>query len=241
MRRALNIADGRNSTGHAKLDPMGSRPGADRPPGDRQRSRFVQDGDVPVTIVSRPKHRDGTDLGAPSINRISAAEAAMASERTARLRAERALHEAHAIIHDLQTKQAHAEFARVEAAATREQALGALRASHLREQTALQEELAAERTQREAAEAKLREAVAARERAEAARDRAEEARERAERAQPMRLAAAAEAKPAPKRLVGPVVKALVTKPVKRAAKTATTPRQPAPKPVKWWIKKTPKA
>ncbi len=230
MRRALNVADGRNSAGHAKLDHMGTRPSVDRPPGDRQRQRFVQDGDVPVTIVSRPKHRDGTDLGAPSINRISAAEAAMATERTARLRAERALQEAHAVIHDLQTKQAHAEFARSEAASAQQEALGALRASHLREQAALQEELAAERTAREAAEAKLLEAVAARE-------RAEEARERAEQARPP-LAAAA---PEPKRRMAPMVKALVTKPVKRVAKAASTPRQPAPKPVKWWIKKTPKA
>lgn len=83
--------------------------------------RFVQDGEIPVTVVS--SRRDGpsevTPHRGPSVSagpsRLEAAEAALAHETAARQQAERALHDAQATIHDLQTKLGHAELARVEA------------------------------------------------------------------------------------------------------------------------------
>ena len=83
--------------------------------------RFVQDGEVPVTVVGN--RRDGAAEAAPhrgasvsaAPNRLEAAEHALAHETAGRQQAERALADAHASVHDLQTKLGHAELARVEA------------------------------------------------------------------------------------------------------------------------------
>jgi hypothetical protein len=126
MRRALGL-NGVPRTHHGP-------PAADHPeaaarqrkftPGPHRR-RFAQDGDIPTTFLRRDTGEEGQ---APS--RLEAAEAALTHETTARERAERALQEAQAHIHDLQTKLGHAELARQEAlqAAERErQATAALR------------------------------------------------------------------------------------------------------------------
>ncbi|HET8995431.1 MAG TPA: hypothetical protein VFN42_02060 [Acetobacteraceae bacterium] len=83
--------------------------------------RFVQDGEVPVTVVSSRRDAPGEVLphrGPPTgagPNRLEAAETALNQEIATRQQAERALHEAQAVIHDLQTKLGHAELARIEA------------------------------------------------------------------------------------------------------------------------------
>ena len=88
---------------------------------DRPRRRFVQDGEVPVTVI-HPRPRQGLEALGPArpgvspLERAESAEAALATERTAREQAERALREAQATILDLRTKQGHAELARAEAA-----------------------------------------------------------------------------------------------------------------------------
>ncbi len=77
------------------------------------RRRFVRDGDVTV-VVAQPgsgigsAHRP-TITGAPPVNRLANAEAALATEQAARQRAERALLEAQATIKRLQTQVVHAE------------------------------------------------------------------------------------------------------------------------------------
>jgi hypothetical protein len=76
------------------------------------RRRFVQDGEIPVTVV----RRDATaDASAPQSSRLQRTEATLAAETAAHERAERALHDAHAQIAALQTKIGHAELARTEA------------------------------------------------------------------------------------------------------------------------------
>jgi hypothetical protein len=86
------------------------------------RRRFVQDGDVPVTVLRReqgheaPPQRIVNPAVAPTSNRLQRLEASLAAETAAREKAERALAEAHAVVRDLQTKIGHAELARNEAA-----------------------------------------------------------------------------------------------------------------------------
>jgi hypothetical protein len=120
MRRALGLEGGA-----AK-----ARPQERQDPAQRQverfamghKRRFVQDGEVPVTVVS--SRRDGTPDSAPhrspaataAPSRLEAAENALAHEIATRQHAERACAEAQATIHDLQTKLGHAELARAEAA-----------------------------------------------------------------------------------------------------------------------------
>jgi hypothetical protein len=120
MRQALGLRDGAPSP----------RPPQRREPEHGGR-RFVKDGDVPVVVLTRDR---GADASAP-VSRVAAAEAALRTERTARERAERSLHESGAALQALQTRLAHAELAHREA-------------------------LAAERAAREAAEQALAEARA---------------------------------------------------------------------------------
>ncbi|MBV8536175.1 MAG: hypothetical protein JO128_11320, partial [Alphaproteobacteria bacterium] len=83
---------------------------------NRRKRRFVQDGEVPVTVV-HGRRELGPDANAAPVNRVEAAEALAKAERSAREQAERALQDAQAVIHDLQTKQGHSELARTEAVA----------------------------------------------------------------------------------------------------------------------------
>ena len=77
------------------------------------RRRFVQDGEIPVTVVRRDPLADNAP--APQSSRLQRTEAALAAETAARERAERALHDAQAQIATLQTKIGHADLARAEA------------------------------------------------------------------------------------------------------------------------------
>ena len=108
---------------------------ADRVGGDRQRHRFVQDGEVSVVVI--PRVSTNSSSAFYSANRLAEAEAALEVERQGRQRAEKALAEAQAALHDLQTKIGHANLARDEATEA---------AGHLRgENQALVAVLAAER------------------------------------------------------------------------------------------------
>lgn len=184
MRRALGLAG--NAQGSATRRETGGQVPHHRPSGgtDRPTRRFAQDGDVPVVVLNaRRDHASGT--GSP-VNRVAAAEAAARTEREARERADRALKDALATVHDLQTRQGHIELARheaVEAARKSAAELESLRqalAEHQQEldaaQAALQASeakarasqtaLAAEQKLRQAAETALEDALAARDLAE---------------------------------------------------------------------------
>jgi len=94
----------------------------DRFGGALHRRRFVQDGDVPVTVLRRdpghdlPQHRAApAGAPAPTSSRLQRTEAALAAETTARAQAERALSETQAALRDLQTKIGHADLAKNEA------------------------------------------------------------------------------------------------------------------------------
>lgn len=117
MRRALGL--GRPAQG-AAAKPR-SATGQQTP--DRPKRRFVQDGEVPVTLVhALPDRRAGLSPSpasqSPPAPGVAELEAALAAERAARERAERSLREAQATIHALQTRLGHAELARVEALET---------------------------------------------------------------------------------------------------------------------------
>jgi hypothetical protein len=76
------------------------------------RRRFVQDGEVPVTVV-----HPGGGQAVPTSSRLQRVEAALAAETAARERAERALHEAQSMAQALQTKIGHNDLAKDEAVA----------------------------------------------------------------------------------------------------------------------------
>jgi hypothetical protein len=112
MRRALGLEGGAR-----QRSPERTVEAAPRVPTIGHKRRFVQDGEVPVTVVSprreeTPLHR-GPNPAGPS--RLEAAEAALTAEIANRQQAEKALAEAQAMVHDLQTKIGHAELARIEA------------------------------------------------------------------------------------------------------------------------------
>jgi hypothetical protein len=102
------------------------------------RRRFVQDGEVPVTVVRRDTPdaaHPGSGQAAPTSSRLQRVEAALAAETAGRERAERALHEAQAAVQALQTKIGHNDLAKNEATAASKR--------HLDEIVALKEEIAA--------------------------------------------------------------------------------------------------
>jgi hypothetical protein len=77
----------------------------------RSRQRFVQDGQVPVVVLNPRHHRVDKDRTA-----AAELERAIAFEREVRKAAETGLKQAEETIRQLQTRLAHAELARVEAA-----------------------------------------------------------------------------------------------------------------------------
>lgn len=138
------------------LDGVGSGPGhpthaarpAERFATDRPKSRFVQDGDVPIVMIRRDNGQHAADPrlamgGSPAI-RLEAAEKALKAERHARETAERSLAEAQAAIRDLQTKLGHAVLVRDEARANAQRVES--------ERQALERALAAEQDARQTAE-----------------------------------------------------------------------------------------
>lgn len=97
---------------------------ADRFGAGTHRRRFVQDGEVPVTILRREVAHEtpaprSQHLPTPAAStRVQRIEVALSNEIAARERAERALTEMQALLRDLQTKIGHAELARAEALET---------------------------------------------------------------------------------------------------------------------------
>ena len=138
---------------------------SNRPSGERPRKRFVQDGDVPITIVNRQGHRGFGVLTVPPVSRIDMIQEPLANERAARERVERTLQEALTTIHDLQTKRGHAELARQEASESAQmerEATEALRTDYQEREARLNDELAAERSARIVVETALQKAILAR-------------------------------------------------------------------------------
>ena len=164
----------------------------DRPGAGAHRRRFVQDGEIPVTILRRdpghdaPQHRIAPAPVPPPNSRLQRLEAALAAETIARAQAERASAESNAALRDLHTKVGHADLARNEAvealrherkavAALREELAAAkVRIDEVRNRAALAERnvvdadnaAANERIVRQTLEKSLRVAEAAREEAE---------------------------------------------------------------------------
>ncbi len=94
-----------------------SRPQAATAP--KQRHRFVQDGEVPVTHLSGP--RDG-DAAASLRGRIATLESELEAEHTARLKAEQSAQAYLAQVHALETKLGHVEMSARESVALERQA-----------------------------------------------------------------------------------------------------------------------
>jgi hypothetical protein len=247
MRRALGLyGDGSRQ----RIDPErsdGPQRSMDRFAPGGHRRRFVQDGDVPVTIVRRdaPDNRPAA-LVPPSQSRLQRTEAALAVETAARDRAERALADAQTIIRDLQTKIGHADLAKNEAVDALRQEREAHAAVVLaaedherllveandRVQEAedaldsVRDALGEERGARKGAERALRDAVAAREHAERLlRD----------------ISAEITATPAPmKRRAPPEVEVAAPAP-RRGVKVVAPEPVAEPEPVKWWLMTKPVA
>jgi len=118
VRRALGLESVASGPGHSmRAAQSGNRVAPDRP-----KSRFVQDGDVPIVMIRRDNGQHAVDSrsatgGSPAI-RLEAAEKVLKTERHARETAERNLAEAQVVIRDLQTKLGHALLVRDEARAS---------------------------------------------------------------------------------------------------------------------------
>ncbi len=121
MRKALGLMGDspRHRPDAERMDQSGR--GVDRFNGGLHRRRFVQDGDVPVTVLRRepgheaPAHRSAAAVAAPSSSRLQRTEAALAVETAARERVEKALAETQSAARDLQTRIGHADLAKHEA------------------------------------------------------------------------------------------------------------------------------
>ena len=234
------------------------------------RRRFVQDGEIPVTVVRRDSAIDHT-APAPQSSRLQRTEAALAAETAARDRAERALTDAQAQIAALQTKIGHAELSRAEAveAARRErEAAAALRESSegfdeqiqlLQDQVDAWEQakrtaqaaLADERAARKAAERALREATERADRAESAMALLDQEREAEGEPVPEPVPVTRRRAQARMPVTAPVPAARhadVKTPARRGrppgSKSVVKPAVHSvqePEPVKWWLLPTPKA
>ncbi len=212
------------------------------------RRRFVQDGEIPVTVVRR-----GTvsESQSPQSSRLQRTEAALAAETAARERAERALHDAHAQIAALQTKIGHAELARIEAveiAKREKEALAQLRESS----EGAEQQLQTLREQLEFADQTRREAQAALHDERNARKSAERAlrdmSDRAEKAETMLRQMEEEADAG----LGEVLVAQRPLPVRGVARRGRPPGSKSTlkvvastvsdaEPVKWWLNTTGKS
>jgi hypothetical protein len=242
MRRALGLYGvPRRQEAERAAAPKPQRP-ADRFGAGGQRRRFAQDGEVPVTVLhGRRDH----PADAP-VNRLEAAETAVAAERAVREQAERALAEAQATIHDLQTKLGHASLAQAElqAVARRDQeAIAALQA----ELTATSELLATMDAAREQLQQRLNtieaaysEAQSARQQAERAQRDADTARADAERRLRQSDLTAGVSDERPVRRTTPPAKetniaATKSRVTVRRGKAHPVAAMPEPEPVQWWL------
>ncbi len=140
MRRALGMLGGPTRTAPASGNADRRAPAYNAPtypssngqapshgggPSSPRRHRFVQDGEVPVTVVrGRGEHAPELSraVAASPVNRIDALQESLVAEQAARAAAERALEEAQASLRTLQTRLSHLELARDEAVAQAQQA-----------------------------------------------------------------------------------------------------------------------
>ncbi|WP_428487614.1 hypothetical protein [Rhodopila sp.] len=249
MRKALGLLG--ESPRHRPESERSEQPnrGSDRFNGGLHRRRFVQDGDVPVTVLRRepgqeaPAHRSVAAIATPTSSRLQRTEAALAVETAGREKAERLLAEAQAVARDLQTKIGHAEL-------TKNEAIGALRqerevSAALRAEVealtarvdetraraeaadqAIQEHqsvLADERHARKVLEKALHAAEVGRDAAERlARTLSEDLPDRADNAVPTRRSAGAEPE-------------VIAAKVKRGRPSTSAVQDAEPEPVKWWL------
>lgn len=264
MRRALGLYGGMRPRVDAERTEQPVRM-MDRfgPQGGNQglhRRRFVQDGEIPVTVVRRDPLADNAPV--PQSSRLQRTEAALAAETAARERAERALHDAQAQIATLQTKIGHADLARIEAVdiARRERDAAAtlrefsdgfneqinllkeqLEASENARRT-LQAAVSDERAARKSAERALRDANDRADRAEAALSLLEQEQEDAR--QPA-LEVRREAWSRPVAAPAPVRAPEIAVPARRGrppgSKAAPKPVTTESEPVKWWLMPSSKA
>ncbi len=164
MRQALGLFGQTRAGSGASETPMTRGSGSHMQVGAR-RHRFVQDGEVPVSVVRG--RRDQPVQSAASAPRSSEERDRLldehAAERTAREQAERRLTDAHGLIRTLQTRLGHAELERDEAVAE----MTSLREQLQAERVAAQEHVAEQR----AAEQRLVEARLVEERATEERTR----------------------------------------------------------------------
>ena len=221
--------------------------------GGLHRRRFVQDGDIPVTVLRRdqgyeqPVHRGIAAPIAPTSSRLQRTEAALAAETASREKAERSLAETQFAVRDLQTKIGHAELAKNEAIAAlqreREATLqlradseaGTERLQEVLEQVRVaeqraqswQEQLAEERQARKAAEKALRATEIALDTAEQLVRSLSEETPPPVRAEPARR---------PRVLAEPEV---VVATARRGRPPEAAPADPEPEPVKWWLNTKP--
>jgi hypothetical protein len=252
MRKALGLlGEGQRNRSEPERSEQSHRAG-DRFNGGLHRRRFVQDGDIPVTVLRRdpghevPAHRGVAATAPPTSSRLQRTEAALAAETAARERAERSLSETQALAHDLQTKIGHGELAKNEAfeALRRERDLvSQLRADVQAFEERLQEAVSREHVAEQAAasyEHQLSEERHARKVAEKALKASESARETAEQL----VRALSEEAPTTRQMEP--TRRPRAEPEVVAATISRRPRVPElpaaePEPVKWWLNPKPVA
>lgn len=116
MRRALGlVGDGprvRPETGERSETPQ--RQAGNFTQGAHRR-RFVQDGEIPVTVIRRDEAPGAAPAMGPSFSRLHRVETALQGETAARERIEKALQDAQATVQALRTKMGHNELEKNEA------------------------------------------------------------------------------------------------------------------------------
>lgn len=115
MREALGLR-----TDGTRVTPSGGhRPErqADHGPGNARRHRFVQEGEVPVEVMTLRDHSSRAVGGPIGMPRHRVDESAILAEKSARENAERTCAELTERLREVQTKLGHAELARDEALA----------------------------------------------------------------------------------------------------------------------------
>jgi hypothetical protein len=231
MRRALGLyGDAPRTRPEGERPELAQRAGGGFSQGGLHRRRFVQDGEVPVTVVRREPDaaHGGTGQAAPTSSRLQRVEAALAAETAGRERAERALHEAQAALQALQTKMGHNDLAKNEAVAASKRLADEI-VTLKEENAATAERLKEVEARADEAEEDLRTA-----RAELTEER--RARKLAER---LLREATEEAAPVVVHQVAPVPRAhdqVERLPARRGRPPAVQAEpENEPEPVKWWL------
>jgi hypothetical protein len=252
MRKALGLlGEGQRHRPEPERSEQPHR-GSDRFNGGLHRRRFVQDGDIPVTVLRRdqghdaPAHRGAAPATPPTSSRLQRTEAALAAETAAREKAERALAETQALAHDLQTKIGHAELGKneaIEALHHERDVVSQLRSDARVWEERIQEALVQTRAAEQAAAScqdQLTDERQARKVAEKALKTSESARETAEQ---LVRALSEETSRTPRR-IEPARRPHAEPEIVIAAASRRTrvPDVPAePEPVKWWLNAKPTA